>query len=203
MIKMTKTDFFAALGASLSGIPADEAKKVVDYYSEYFDEATEAGKTEEEIIASIDTPSAIATRVKSEAVFTQAEAKPSMSNWLKVMLVALGVAASPIALPIAVSIFAVIFAIFISVIAVIVSLGIAAIAIIVAGIGVFASGIAAFLSGNPLSGVAQCGAGLLIVGVAVFLAIGMVAAGRAMVLVTTKISKSIYNKVSKKGGQKQ
>jgi uncharacterized membrane protein len=195
---MTRNEFFAALGAELAGIPAEEAKKVLDYYAEYFDEAAEAGKTDEQIIASVDVPSAIATRVRSEAVFAQAEKKPSMANWLKALIVVLGVAASPIALPVAIAIFVVIIAIFIAVFSVIFALAAAALGVFAAGVSVIGFAIASFATAAPVTGIALLGAGLVVCGVAIFLAVGMVAAIRALVLVTTRLARGIYNKASKK-----
>jgi uncharacterized membrane protein len=199
---MTKGEFFAGLGANLTGIPADEAKKVFDFYEEYFAEAVEAGKTEEEILGSLDTPAVIAARVKAESVFAQAESKPSMANWLKVLLAVLGVCALPIAFPIAITVFAVIFAIFVTVLALIFALGVTAIALFVTGIAVLAAAIGAFVSATPMIGLIGLGGGLITLGLSIFLAIGIVAAAKALIIASAKISKAIYNRVSNKGGKK-
>jgi uncharacterized membrane protein len=199
---MTKNEFFLQLEKNLSDIPTAEANKVIDYYNEYFEEAVEAGKSVDEILASIETPEKIAARVKAEAVFTQAETKPSVTNWIKVLLAVLGVFALPIAFPIAISVFAAIFGMFISVFAVIFAVGIAVIAIIGAGIALFISGIGILLTSGGAVGLGKAGIGLLLLGLAIFLAVGIGAAAKAMILLTTHISKSIYNRITKKGVKK-
>jgi uncharacterized membrane protein len=200
---MTKVEFFLDLEKNLSDIPASESNKVIDFYQEYFEEAAEAGKPEEEILGSIETPDKIAARVKAEAVFTQAESKPSISNWIKVMIAVLGVFALPIAFPIAISVFAVLFAMFVAVFSVLFAVGIAVIAVIAAGVALFASGIGLLLMGGGAAALGKAGAGLLLVGLAIFLAVGIAAAAKAMILLTTHISKSIYNRIAKKVGKKK
>lgn len=199
---MTKSGFFAGLGANLSEIPAEEAKKVFDFYEEYFAEATEDGKSEEQILESLESPATIAARVKAEAVFIQAENKPSMANWLRVLLAVLGVCALPIAFPIAIVVFAVMFAIFVTVLALIFALGVTAIALFVSGVAVVAMGIGTFISVGTISGMMFVGGGLVTLGLSIFLAIGIIAAAKAMIIATARISKAIYDRISKRGGKK-
>jgi uncharacterized membrane protein len=199
---MTKNEFFLQLEKHLSDIPAAESNKVIDYYNEYFQEAAEAGKPEEEILSSIETPDKIAARVKAEAIFIQAEKKPTISNWIKVMIAVLGVFALPIAFPIAISVFAVIFAMSIAVLGIIIFLGVAAAGLIIAGIALFAAGTGLLFAGGGAAAIGKAGIGLVLLGLALFMAMTVVVAARAMILMTIQISKSIYNRITKKAGKK-
>jgi uncharacterized membrane protein len=199
---MTKNEFFLQLEKNLSDIPVEESNKVMDYYNEYFAEATESGKSEEEILNSIETPDKIAARVKAEAVFILAEEKPTISNWIKVMIAVLGIFALPIAFPIAISVFAVIFAMSIAVIGIILFLSVAAIGLVIAGILIFAAGTGLLFAGGGVVAIGKAGIGLILLGLAIFMAITVVVTARGMILITTQVYKCIYNRITKKAGKK-
>jgi len=199
---MTKTEFFMELERLLSDIPAAEAKKAIDYYKEYFEEATEAGKSEDEILNSIEKPEKIEARDKAEAVFTRAEEKPTISNWIKVMIAVLGIFALPIAFPIAISVFSFIFATTLTVIGIIFVLCIIAIAFVIGGSAMFITGIGSLFAGTGLAAFGKAGIGLVLLGLAIFMVMTVVLAGKGMILITTQIYRYIYNRITKKAGKK-
>jgi len=68
---MNKRDFEKELEQRLSSASADERKRVLDYYSELYDEKYELGLREEEIIKSFGNPDKIAADVLGESVFNR------------------------------------------------------------------------------------------------------------------------------------
>lgn len=63
---MTKYEFETELKKKISRLPADEIKRVIEYYGELFEDMAERGKSERDIIAEFGNPSDVAEKILSE-----------------------------------------------------------------------------------------------------------------------------------------
>ena len=63
---MTKKQWFARLGRFIGGLPAEERKKIFDYYEELYADKRESGMTEWEILAEFGNPQEVAGKILSE-----------------------------------------------------------------------------------------------------------------------------------------
>ena len=198
---MTREQFMTRLKAKLDGFSAVETARVLEYYDELFSDSLEAGKTEEEITASLDSPEKIAERVRVELAFLRAEQEPSARTLNTVLLVILGVFALPIGLPLAFALIMVLF----SVGMVGVSLVIAAVLLLltlgVTGIILIITGFAAVVASAPLSGFALIGSGLICAGLGLLSGVGAWALMRVLIRGCVKLFRNIYMSVTKRKGE--
>jgi len=101
---MNRAEFMSELKYKLRRLPFEEVQNAVNYYEEYFDDA--GAENEEQTIAALDSPSAVASKIIGEYAITSAElnepVKTKKSNILLITILA--IFASPIALPLAISI---------------------------------------------------------------------------------------------------
>lgn len=63
---MTKYEWETELKKNIHSLPADEVKRVLEYYGELFDEMAERGKSEREIINDFGNPFDVANKILSE-----------------------------------------------------------------------------------------------------------------------------------------
>jgi uncharacterized membrane protein len=125
---MTKVEYLAKLDKYLRKLPKEDYQEAMDYFSEYFEEA--GSENEEKVIDELGTPKEAArdiiNRLLDEKIIDD---KKTPKNKVTIIWIAiLAVLATPVALPLALLLFAVIItilAIGVTIIAVIFSLGIA------------------------------------------------------------------------------
>ena len=125
---MTKVEYLAKLDKYLRKLPKEDYQEAMDYFSEYFEEA--GPENEEKVIDELGTPKEAArdiiNRLLDEKIIDD---KKTPKNRVTIIWIAiLAVLATPVALPLALLLFAVIItilAIGVTIIAVILSLGIA------------------------------------------------------------------------------
>lgn len=134
---MTKAEYIAELKKRLSLLPPEDLRDALEYYQEYFAEAGE--DNEKAVIAELGPPAYVAAQIigrltTDKAAVSEQTAKNNISM---VWIIILGILASPIALPLAIVLIAVIFSLIIAAISIIFSLGIAVLAIGIQGIIVF------------------------------------------------------------------
>lgn len=160
---MNKQEYLEALKAALDGADKTEAARTLKFYSELIDDALEDGVSEDEAIAGLESPYEAAKRIEGEGT---AEKSRRIHPALFISAVVL---ASPIWLPISVSIIAVIFSVYVSLWAVIVSL-------MASSIGTAAGALAGAVSSvmmYPWNGIADSlfmfGASLAAAGIAIYL----------------------------------
>lgn len=195
---MTRIEFMNELKSRLGGFSSTETARVLEYYEELFSDSLEAGKTEEEIIAGLDTPEAIAERVRVELAFLRAEQKPSAGSLNTVLLIILGLFALPIGLPLAFAMLMVLFAVgmvgvslVIAALALLLSLGICGIAMIITGVGTV-------VASAPLAGFALIGAGLICAGLGLLTGVGSWALSRVLFRACAKLFRKMYTSVTKR-----
>lgn len=160
---MNKQEYIEALRAELSGMNKSEVSKTIEFYSELIDDALEDGVSEEEAVAGLEQPETVAARMRRE------ETADTKKRGHTVLFVIAIVLASPIWLPIAVSVIAVLFSVYISLWAVVISLMVSAAG---SGVGAIAGTAAAVMMFNS-RGIADSlfilGSALVIAGAAILL----------------------------------
>lgn len=161
---MNKQEYIEALRAELSGMNKSELSKTIEFYSELIDDALEDGVSEEEeAVAGLEQPETVAARMRRE------ETADTKKRGHTVLFVIAIVLASPIWLPIAVSVIAVLFSVYISLWAVVISLMVSAAG---SGVGAIAGTAAAVMMFNS-RGIADSlfilGSALVIAGAAILL----------------------------------
>lgn len=189
---MTRDEFMQRLKTELRGFSSAEVGRMLEYYDELFSDSLEAGKTEEEITASLETPEAIAQRMRVDLAFLRAEQEPSAKSMNTVLIILLGVFALPIGLPLAIAVVAVLFSVAMVAISLLVT-GVALVAALgVSGLAILVVGVYAVVSGGPLVGFAMVGAGLFCIGLTLLTAIGSFALTRLLMKQTARLFRKIY-----------
>jgi len=115
---VNKNEFICELRRRLKRLPQDEIENAVGYYEEYFNDA--GAQNERQTIVSLGSPSAVASKIIGEyAISDASKEKPKRNNILLITILA--VCASPIAMPIVISVVALVFAIMVVFAAVVLS----------------------------------------------------------------------------------
>ncbi len=75
---MKSADFLKQLESALSGMPADERKEILRDQEEYIRDAVAHGRNEEEVVASLGSPSAFASSLSVESKIQNAESEKTL-----------------------------------------------------------------------------------------------------------------------------
>ena len=184
---MNRQEFIADLKKKLRKLPFDEIKEAVDYYEGYFDDA--GVENEQAVIEELGSPSAVASQIIATFAVKEADTEKSgKKNWRTVWLVILALFASPIAVPIAVSLGAVAIALLITVFSVLLSFFVTGIALVIAGLASIVAGFLVIFQSVPTT-LFYVGAGLICLGI-----------GAAIVIATLNLSKICFRWLTKKIG---
>lgn len=185
---MKKREFLMELQNQLSGLPWEEVKERLDFYSEMIDDRMEEGVSEEEAVARIGSVDEIASQILAEiplAKLIKEKMKPNrrFKTW-EIVLLAVG---SPIWLSLLLSAFAVLISLY----AVLWSGVISAWAVFVSSAACvlwgIVGGIVVAILQNGWSGLATIGMGIFCAGLTIFLFYGCKAATKGMVWLTKKM----------------
>lgn len=185
---MTKYEFARALREALEGFPLEDTERSVDFYCEMIADRMEEGLTEEEAVAAVGAVEQIAAQIRSEGALNGSPQKSTPEKGVrKGWKVALLIVSSPVWLSLLVAAVAVVLSVYIVLWAAVISLYAAAASCVACGVaGLLGSCV--YFSRNNLPGVAfSAGAGLLCLGVAIFLMIGSVKATKALIWFTKKL----------------
>ena len=199
---MTKTEFLFELKKGLSGLPEEDIKRSIEFYSEMIDDRIEDGKTEEEAIADIGSVKDVVSQILSEIPISKLikeKVKRRRLGALEIVLLALG---SPIWLSLLVAAFAVIISAYAVIWSVVVSLWAVFAAFVGGSFGGIVAGIIFTCTGNLLAGLAMIAASLVLAGLSIFSFFGCKAATKGTVILTKKIALGIKNCFIKKGDAK-
>jgi uncharacterized membrane protein len=167
---MNSTQFLSELRVKLKNLPPAELESAMSYYEEYFLDA--GPENEQRIIQELGSPTAIASKIIGEfALSDSPAAKKDSAKTLWIVVLAL--LASPIALPFAIALIAIVFSLLIVLLVVPFSFVITGVALVAAGIaGVFFGIWALFV--HLGTGIFQFGFGLLCAGVGILLTLGAI-----------------------------
>lgn len=194
---MNKQEFLDALKKALSGLPHEEVKKSVDFYSEMIDDAVENGETEFAVTERIGSVKEIADKIINDTSTSKSETnvKPNASS------IALIIILSPIWLPLAVAAFSVIFSLLVSLWAVVISFFASSAIFASCGAALMLSAPFIIISASFADGLLQFGAGLVCAGIAVFVFYLSVLLAKLMVRLTLFTARVIKNIFTRKGGK--
>ena len=131
---MNRADFLYELREKLRRLPQDEIDAAINYYDEYFNDA--GPQREQNVIDELISPSAVASKMIGEYAVSDAEISKKRGGLKPLWIVLIAVFAWPMALPLAITAFALIislFAVFFS--------------FVITGVALAFSGIAAILAG--------------------------------------------------------
>jgi uncharacterized membrane protein len=167
---MNKAEFLAELRAKLKGLPSAECDAALAYYDDYLFEA--GPEQEAATIAELGSPAEVASTILSSYIIkdTKEHEKTAGKGLSNIWLVVAGVLASPIALPLAIVVIAVLFSLLVAVLSVVFSLFVSAAALVFSGVALLGFGLYALFT-QFATGVFTIGSGLVCaaVGLALFL----------------------------------
>ena len=167
---MNKEQFIAALRARLSQLADEEIDKSAAYYAEMIDDMVEDGKTEQEAVSSLEDVDVIAERILQDmpiSALVKSSVKPK-GGWTALTII-LAVLASPIWLPIAISLLAVFLSLYIVLWSLLISFIGTAASLLISGIAVI---VGAFIL-MPQYILPTIGAGLILLGAGLLLVLGV------------------------------
>ena len=97
---MTKAEFFNRLACALAGLGAEDIQKSLEYYDEMLQDRIEDGMTEEEAVASLEEPEAIARQIMLDTPLPKSvRSTKEPARRIKVWEIILLVLGAPVWLP--------------------------------------------------------------------------------------------------------
>lgn len=191
---MNREEYMKCLRHRLRRLPKEDFDKAVAYFEEYFEDA--GPEAEQQAAADLGAPEAAADSIiRDLAVQNSKEPEQNMKKGFSNIWVGiLAVCALPIGLPLALGAGVILFAAAVTVLALIFSLFITAFALSVASIPCVGVGVA-FLFSVPANGIATIGAGLIGVGVGVWILKGSVSLCRGFLNQMTRL----FGRIAKGG----
>ena len=184
---MKKEEFLTELKNRLSGLPQQVIEERLVYYGELIDHRMEGGMTQEDAIASIGSLNETVGQIMTEIPLTKlVKRKMHSQRDRQVWKIVLAVCTFPIWLPVLITLFAILFAIYITGWSLMVVLFFTAIGIIAASVVVILAAFGYGAAGKPLGAVFLIGASLILLGIAIlcFLISGTLT--KVLVKLTTK-----------------
>lgn len=170
---MRKQEFLAELEARLFGLPQDDIRERLIFYSEMIDDQMEEGLSEEEAVSEIGSVDEIVSQILAEVPFTaivkeKVKPKRALKAW-EIVLLALG---SPIWLSLLIAAFAVMLSVYAAAWSFIVSLWAIEVSSAACSFaGIFAA-FAFWIRGDVTVGIAMLGAGVFFAGLSILLFFG-------------------------------
>ncbi|MCR5685095.1 MAG: DUF1700 domain-containing protein [Lachnospiraceae bacterium] len=195
---MNKQQFMQELAGCLRHLPADDRADALEYYSEYIDDLGLSDS--DDVCARLGAPKDVAriiiAQTTEKKLAEQTEKKTVRGSGSIIWLVILGIFASPIALPIAIALAVIIFALVISVGSILLSFFVAGAAMVFAGV---VMALFSFLSGSVAQVFVCIGAGLFIIGLGLLIVMGTIALTKLVIRgFSGIINRSLAKKAAKK-----
>ena len=186
---MNKQEFLCELQAALNGLPHDNIKESILFYSEMIDDRTEDGMSEDEAVADIGSVDEVASQIIAEVPLLKIakekiKPKRKMKAW-EIVLLCVG---SPIWVSLLIAAFAVILSLYIALWSIIIALWAAFGAIVGGAVGGILGGVLFIVTGNVYSGITMIAAGLVLAGLSIFAFFGCKAATRGILVLTKKLA---------------
>ena len=77
---MNKQEFLSALRRKLRGLPEEDIRRALDYYSEILADRIDEGLTEQQAVAALDNPEDIAAQLRQEYGQSHGSEEPTMAS---------------------------------------------------------------------------------------------------------------------------
>lgn len=194
---MTKLDFILALNERLSGLPREEVRERISFYSEMIEDRMEEGLSEEEAVAAVGSVEEIAAQITADISLPKQQAVPKarIKTW-EIVLLAVG---APLWLSLLIAALSVVISVYAVLWSLIVSLWAVFAALVGCALGGIAAGIGFAVAGSAGVAMALMGAGLVCGGLSVFAFAGSLAVTRGMIWLTGKAALWVKNRFVRKG----
>lgn len=197
---MNKQEFLFELKNELSHLSSDDVEERLDFYSEMINDLIDEGLSEEEAVKQIGPVEEIVSQTISDTAFVKIireKLKPdrTFKKW-EILLLILG---SPLWFSLLIAVLAVFFSLYVTIWALIISLWAVEISFIVCSIGCIISGLILTFGYQILNGLAALGAGMVLIGLSIFLFFGCKGACKSILIITKKSSLYIKKHFIKKG----
>lgn len=186
---MTKLNFLLTLHEKLAGYPKKDVEERLSFYSEMIEDRMEEGLIEEEAVAAVGSVDEIAAQIALELSSEKKEQrskkpKQKLKAW-EIVLLVLG---SPVWFSLLVAAVAVAFSLYVALWAIVGSLWAVGFALIACAVGMMIGGVGFVVGGYALSGIAVIAAGLVCVGLSIYLFYGCKAATKGTALLIKKLA---------------
>ncbi|MBP5354381.1 MAG: DUF1700 domain-containing protein [Lachnospiraceae bacterium] len=196
---MNKAEFLEQLRSSLNGLPQGEIAERISFYEEIIDDRIEEGLSEEEAIEAVGPVNTIVLQTVAETPLTslvkeKIRPKRKMKAW-EIVLLVLG---SPLWLSLLIAFYAVIFSMFVVLWSLVVTLWAVFISFIAGAVGGIAAGIILGSRGNGLQALLFVSAGLVLIGLSVYMFYISKAATKGMAKLSKKLVLGIKHMFVKK-----
>jgi len=196
---MNKEMFTKELKKGLKGLPGEEKRKQLSYYSELIDDMVEDGMTEAEAVARLGDVKDICENILKEfSIRTSPEKTNKPSTAWKVIWIILIVLGSPVWLSFFLSVFAVVLAIYVCFWAVVISLFAVAFALAVSSLAMIVFLIFKLIVSNVATAVLALAAAFLLAGLAVLIGLAAYWTAVGAVLTASAIVKAVKSVFKRK-----
>ena len=208
---MDKREFLARLREGLAGLPSEDAEERLTFYGEMIDDRVEEGLSEEDAVAGIGSPGAVALRILAEARSDEAAADPSAPREepapeaapapkaekrrrspgvLEIVLLVLGF---PLWFPLLIAAFAIVLSLFVVLWALVLALWAVFVSCVIGAAGCLAGLVVLLFRGTVAHRLAALAAGLVLAGVSVLLFFVCRAATRGAFFLTKKAAAGLLS----------
>ena len=181
---MDKQTFLKQLKAALSGLPKQEIKERLNFYSEMIDDRMEEGLSEEEAVAQIGDADTLVAQILDETPVKKKTQKEKKRNPVSTVLLWVG---APVWFPILLALLAVAFCILLCLWVVVGCLWIAEACFVLCGPACILAGFLFIFTDNGTAGLAMIAAGLFLIGIGLVFYYPCKYAGKGMAWLTKKI----------------
>lgn len=189
---MNKQRFLAEVEAGLSGLPQDEIRERLMFYSEMIDDRMEEGLSEEDAVSGIGSVGEIVAQIVEEIPFGKiVKEKVTPKRALKAWEIALLVLGSPMWITLLIAAAAVLFAAYVVVWSVIVCLWAVEASFAACSLAGIVSSVALLIHGKAVTGIAVLGAGAFFAGMSILLFFGCKQATQYIMRLTKKMTSGI------------
>ncbi len=194
---MNKNEFLKILRRNLKELPVSEVEERVLFYSEIIDDKVEEGFSEDDVIAEIGEPEALAKSILGEYPEYKKgkdKNKTHKLSALEIVLLSLG---SPVWVSLFVAALAVVISLYIVIWSVVISFWAAQVSLAVCAFAALFLSVCFFVCGNTATGFAALGASMVLAGLSIFLFFTCTALSKAVVMMTKLIFVKIKNRKKK------
>lgn len=197
---MNKTEFLDRLRKGLQGLPEEDIRERLSFYSEMIDDRMEEGFSEEEAVKAVDKVEKIVEQAVADTpIIKIAKEKIKNSRRLSSAETVLIILGSPIWLSLMIALASVVFELYISAWSVIASLWAFFSTFVLCTPAIFVVGIFFMCNGNFLPGIAMISACLVLGGLSIFSFFGCKSVTKGMLFLTKKAITCIKNSFKGKG----
>ena len=184
---MKKDEFLLALEEKLSGLPKDDIKASIEYYSEMIDDRIEEGIDEEEAVRELGNVSDITNQILGEIPLSKlVKEKIRRRRALKAWEIVLIILGSPVWLPVLAAVGVVALAVIAVLWSVVITFYSVDVAIGAVALGSIPLGIVSIVIGNVGGGLCWLGASLFCAGVCIFAFFGCDLFAKLVVFISKK-----------------